>query len=222
MLYQWKPDADYRVVTDRAQATIMSYEYNPSAGFPGSGGAALWRRSVRHHAAALGGNGFVYNEIYFLTWGYPTPVVLSCDNIGLGQQPPDWARIPAVEGKIHATVTDNSALSPGQATNIISVLFPPTREYPQGRYLWTWYSLLPGSDGTNARPVTFMESASNIAEGGTSLALADYYDYVRSRAGSGRVLRALPELCTVSGAGGKATDKPTGAALHHTAPAPKA
>ncbi|MCA1244597.1 hypothetical protein LC092_19295 [Stappia stellulata] len=222
VLYQWKPDADYRVVTDRAQATIMSYEYNPSAGFQDQVALLYGVAPTGTTPPPWAGNGFIYNEIYFLTRGYPTPVVLSCDNIGLGQQPPDWARIPAVEGKIHATVTDNSALSPGQATNIISVLFPPTREYPQGRYLWTWYSLLPGSDGTNARPVTFMESASNIAEGGTSLALADYYDYVESPSWFPAEYYALPELCTVSGAGGKATDKPTGAALHHTAPAPKA
>jgi len=44
--------------------------------------------------------------------------------------------------------------------------------------LWTWYSPLDdGSQGVHARPVTFMESASSISEGGTSLALADYYDY---------------------------------------------
>jgi hypothetical protein len=44
--------------------------------------------------------------------------------------------------------------------------------------LWTWYSPNDdGSNGVNARPVVFMESASSISEGGTSLALADYYDY---------------------------------------------
>lgn len=31
--YQWASDANYRVVTDRAQLTDMSYQYNPSRGF---------------------------------------------------------------------------------------------------------------------------------------------------------------------------------------------
>ena len=70
----------------------------------------------------------------------------SCENIGLGQEPPDWARIPAVDGTIHAVVTDNPTLCPEQVVTIISVLFPPSSRYPQGRYLWTWYSPFPDSD----------------------------------------------------------------------------
>ena len=59
---------------------------------------------------------------------------------------------------------------------LLSVLFPPTKEYPGPRYLWTWYSPMDGSRGLHSRPVVFMESASTIGEG-TSLALADYFDY---------------------------------------------
>ncbi len=179
VLYQWKPDADYQIAADRTQCTMMSYEYNPSAGF-GTQVAMLYGASPAEmqNPPALADQGYIFNETIFLTRGYPTPVVWNCDNIGLGEEPPNWASIPAVEGKIHATVVNNSALCPNETVNIISVLFPPTDEYPQGRYLWTWYSPFAGSDGSHSRPVTFMESASNIAEGGTSLALADYYDYL--------------------------------------------
>ena len=184
VLYQWKPDNDYHQYTDRTQCTMMSYEYNPNAGF-GTQVAMLYgiAPTGMPNPPALSGNGYIFNEIIFLTRGYPTPVVLSCQNIGLGEEPPNWASIPAVEGSIHATIVDNPVLCPGQTVNIISVLFPPTDEYPQGRYLWTWYSPFPGSDGSHSRPVTFMESASNIAEGGTSLALADYFEYVESPEG---------------------------------------
>ena len=130
-----------------------------------------------------------------------------------------WARIPAVDGTIHGSITDNPSLSPGQTTNIISVLFPPTKEYPQGRYLWTWYSPFPGSDGARARPVTFMESASTISEGGTALALADYYLYQTSPVWFPAEVFALPPLCTAGTDADKYRKKdepakPKGAALH--------
>jgi len=201
VLYQWKPDADYQQARDRTQCTMMSYEYNPSAGFE-TQIAMLYGAAPGGMSSppALSGQGFIFNEIIFITRGYPTPVVLSCQNIGLGEEPPNWAAIPAVEGTIQATVVNNPALCPNQTVTIISVLFPPSTQYPQGRYLWTWYSPFPGSDGSHSRPVTFMESASNIAEGGTSLALADYYDYLEMPAGDWfpPEFFDLPVLCLIN------------------------
>ncbi len=170
VMYEWKSDADYRLLTDRAQATFMEYTLNP-------GSTILVQEADLFGGAPPGvtpppnaGNGYLIN--------YNTDGSETCESMGLGEEPPDWARIPGVEGTIHATITDNPALCPSQVVTVISVLFPPTDEYPDGRFLWTWYSPFPGSDGTHSRPVTFMESASTIAEGGTSLALADYFEYV--------------------------------------------
>ncbi len=87
------------------------------------------------------------------------------------------SRIPSIKGSIRASIFDHKAFCPKQSVNIISVLFPPTSMYPQGRYLWTWYSAFPGSDGTASRPIWFGESASNISEDSTCLALADYSEY---------------------------------------------
>ena len=196
VLYQWKPDAEYVIAADRAQATIMSYEYNPQAGYQCQVAQLYGVAPKGKTPPPLAGGGYIYNETIFLVRGFPTPVVWSCDNIHLGQEPPDWARIPAVLGTVHATVSNNKALCPGENVNIISVLFPPAKEYPQGRYLWTWYSPFPGSDGTQARPVTFMESASTIAEGGTSLALADYFQYVISPTWFPAEYFDLPAICT--------------------------
>jgi hypothetical protein len=78
---------------------------------------------------------------------------------------------------------------------VISIIFPPGPGYPQGRYLWTWYSPFPGSDGTHSRPVTFMESASSIAEGGTSLALADYFDYKELATEIDPICFQIPDAC---------------------------
>lgn len=217
VLYQWKPNEGYRVASDRGQATIMSYEYNPSAGFQDQVAMLYGVAPSGTTPPPLAGSGYIYNETFFLSRGYPFPIVWSCDNIGLGQEPPDWARIPAVDGTIHASIHNNPALSPGQTTNIISVLFPPTKEYPQGRYLWTWYSPFPGSDGTRSRPVTFMESASTIAEGGTSLALADYYDYQESPVWFPPEFFDLPALCLAKPKpGALKASPPKGAAIRGT------
>ena len=103
-------------------------------------------------------------------------LVSKCEKMPLGAEPPNWTSVPGVNGTIHANISSNKELSPNVPMMLVSVTFPPSPKYKQGRYLWTWYSPL-NSTGSEARPVTFMESASTIAEGGTSLALADYYSY---------------------------------------------
>jgi hypothetical protein len=174
VLYKWKPDNQYKVLTDRAQNTLMWYPYNPNSGL-------LWQEALMFGAAPQGvtppphsGTSFIINQC---TNGSQKCSPLTAGGGPLGAEPPNWAYVPGVEGTIQATITNNPTLCPNNIVTVISVLFPPSDEYPQGRYLWTWYSPFPGSDGTHSRPVTFMESASTIAEGGTSLALADYFDY---------------------------------------------
>jgi hypothetical protein len=90
---------------------------------------------------------------------------------------PDWIKIPAVEATFQATITDIPVLCPGATVAVYSVLFSPAPpNYPDATDLWTWYALMPGSDGTQSRPVTFVQSQSGVGVG-TSLALADYFYY---------------------------------------------
>ncbi|MDC0668269.1 hypothetical protein [Nannocystis radixulma] len=190
VLYQWLADGDYRELSDRAQSTVMSYEYNPQSGIDYQQALlfGVAPRSVQPPPQDAG-NGFLYTK------NNSTPD--QCISFGFGEEPPSWARIRQVHGTIHACVSNNPALCPNQLVTIISVLFPPSTEYPQGRYLWTWYSPFPGSDGSHARPITFMESASTIAEGGTSLALADYYDYHETPRPFGPDPFVIPGACIV-------------------------
>ncbi|MFD1972927.1 hypothetical protein ACFSJ1_28270 [Trinickia caryophylli] len=184
--YQWAADDRYKVVTDRAQCTQMSYSYNHQAGIDTQVALLYGVAPSGIDAPPFAGNGYIYNS--------KGGEITKCQNIGLGQQPPDWARIPGVKGTIHAVVTNHPTLCPNEVVTIISVLFPPTAEYPQGRYLWTWYSPFPGSDGTHSRPVTFMESAAEI-DVGTSLALADYFAYGEFSGSINPAVFALPLLC---------------------------
>ena len=124
------------------------------------------------------------------------------DAMVIAQEPPDWMYAQMhVDGEnrpiahIVAQIEDNAALGQGWDLLVYSVLFPPASPYPNGRYLWTWYAHKRGETGLHGRPVTFMESASNVAEGGTGLALADYFDYQARLPGSPDELFRLPDCC---------------------------
>ncbi len=211
VMYQWKPDADYRLLTDRAQATFMYYVYNPGSGIDSQEADLFGAAPAGVNPPPNSGNGFLITG--------KTDGTQTCESMGLGEEPPNWAGIPAVQGTIHATVTNNPALCPGEVVTIISVLFPPTPEYPDGRFLWTWYSPFPGSNGTHSRPVTFMESASSIAEGGTSLALADYFTYAEFDTPIDPGIFTLPSEC--SGAGKAAAKRHLLVARHAAHPSPR-
>ena len=60
----------------------------------------------------------------------------------------------------------------------LQVLFPPhPPQYNTSTNLWTWYDYADFIEKKgDARPILFMQSASTIGVG-TSLALADYFDY---------------------------------------------
>lgn len=192
VFYEWKPDDQYRVLTDRGQNTLMWYLFNPQSSIEVQEALLFGVAPKGMTPPKNAGSGYLIND--------PKKGTLSCKSMSLGEEPPGWARIPAVDGDIHAVVTDNPALCPENVVTIISVLFPPTKEYPDGRYLWTWYSPFPGSNGTHSRPVTFMESASNIAEGGTSLALADYFSYSEDLPEIPPDVFTIPSACDGKGA----------------------
>jgi hypothetical protein len=69
---------------------------------------------------------------------------------------------------------NHPVLCPNTTVTVFAVLFPPSgKYYPDSTYLWTWYAPQDAS-GLTSRPVTFMQSQSQINKG-TSLALADYF-----------------------------------------------
>jgi hypothetical protein len=169
VLYVWKPDGQYQVASDRAQNTLMQQsQYNP--------GDLQTQEALLFGPAPHGTTPPPGADLAYLISEYHSPLI-QCQQFGYPQEPPDWISIPAVEGTIQATITDNPVLCPGSTVTIFSVLFPPAMpNYPDATYLWTWYSPPQGSDGTHSRPITFMQSQSGVGVG-TSLALADYYYY---------------------------------------------
>lgn len=171
VLYVWKPDNEYHLSSDRSQNTLMKYIYNPSNPFTSQ--VALLTGAVPEGIIPPPNSdaGFLIN--------YEGDEITEC--IGFGnfpfpQEPPNWAQMPIEQGTIQTTIVNNPALCPDNIVTIISVLFPPSgQNYPDSTYLWTWYSPLNAS-GSKSRPVTFMQSQSGVNLG-TSLALADYFDY---------------------------------------------
>lgn len=177
VLYHWTDGPLYTGLRDRAQKTTMSYEFNSSAPTAPQTDTALMFGSApatMPNPPALAGHWFDYT----LDNAGTMTCAMDPGGLVLGAEAPDWVGTPGEEGQIWAVVVNDPVVSPNNPAAIYSVLFPPSDQYPQGRFLWTWYSPLDdASQGVHARPVTFMESASSISEGGTSLALADYYDY---------------------------------------------
>lgn len=171
VLYKWKSDSEYRVTSDRSQNTLMKYTYDPENPFTSQVALLTGPAPSGVTPPPNSGAGFIIN--------YKGAEITNCSGFGnfpFPQEPPTWAQIPAVEGKIHATVTNNPVLSPENTVTIISVLFPPSSfgtNYPDSTYLWTWYSPQNAS-GSSSRPVTIMQSQSGVGLG-TSLALADYF-----------------------------------------------
>ncbi len=170
VLYVWKSDEDYAVYSDRAQNTLMQYNYNP--------GDMVAQEALLTGPAPAGSvqppnsaTGFLIN----INASEPSTCV-SGNQFPFPQEPPNWVSVPAVEGQIQATITGNAIIAPNTTVTIFSVLFPPALpNYPEATYLWTWYAPQ-NTTGTQSRPVTFMQSQSGVGVG-TSLALADYFYY---------------------------------------------
>jgi hypothetical protein len=170
VFYEWKPDSQYSVATDRAQATTMFYMVNPGSSKEAEQ-ALLFGPAPQHTTPPPG------SDTSYLVSFYKNGNV-SCVGPAQGfdfpQEPPNWISIPAVQGTIQCTITNNPVLCPNVTVTVYSVLFPLSLpNYPDSTYLWTWYAPL-NRDGTNSRPITFMQSQSGVNKG-TSLALADYF-----------------------------------------------
>ena len=171
VLYVWKPDDEYQVASDRAQSTLMMYDYNPQNPFTSQVALLTGAPPAGVQPPPNSDSGFLIN--------YQGDQVTGCvsgSNFPFPEEPPYWVAIQGEQGTIQATVANNPILCPENTVTILSVLFPPsTPNYPDSTYLWTWYSPLT-PDGTSSRPVTFMQSQSGVGVG-TSLALADYFYY---------------------------------------------
>src|ERR1700722_12048655 len=193
VLYVWKPDGEYQVASDRAQNTLMQQLiYNP--------GDLVTQEALLFGPAPQGTTPPPGADVAYIISGDHKPLI-QCMSKPYPQEPLDWVSISAVEGTIQATITGNPVLCPNTTVTIFSVLFPPATNYPQGTYLWTWYA--PQSpDGTQSRPVTFMQSQSALGVG-TSLALADYYFYEEFSPPIDPSNFAVPGACTDQGGGQK-------------------
>ncbi len=177
ILYVWKPDSDYKITSDRSQSTVMHYSTNltPPDGSP----QQQYEEALLTGPAPKGvpappnsGEGFLYT---LFTSGKST--LLSGNDFPFPQEAPDWLSDEGPNPQPVATIANNSRLCPNTTITIYGVLFPPALpNYPNSTYLWTWYAPLPGSDGAESRPVTFMQSQSGVGVG-TSLALNDYFYY---------------------------------------------
>jgi hypothetical protein len=173
VLYVWKPDKDYSICSDRAQNTLMMYDYNQPNSNNMSAQEALLTGPPPAGVAPPpdSATGFLIN---FLEDG--TSTCIGGNQFPFPEEPPYWISIPAVEATIQATIANNPVVAPNTTVTIYSVLFPPAPpNYPEATYLWTWYAPQ-DTTGTRSRPVTFMQSQSGVNLG-TSLALADYYYY---------------------------------------------
>jgi hypothetical protein len=210
--YEWEPDAQYQVLTDRAQRTIMYYFTNPKSPLVNEQACLYGKAPSTITPPGASGRGFIYDV-------EQTPPNTCCqlfdDGVPLGQEPPDWASVGG--GVIFASIDNNPALCPDHSVIVVGIVFPPSTQYPQGRYLWTWYSPDPATNGLSATPLTFMESASAIGVG-TSLALADYFEYLPFSEPIPATYLALPSSCANVGACGGAAATKTAAVVRHAAP----
>ena len=171
VLYAWKPDNLYKVSSDRSQNTLMKYTYNPGNSFTSQVALLTGPSPAGVTPPANSGAGFLINYV-----GDEITECAGFGNFPFPQEPPNWVQIEGEEGTIQATIVNNPVLCPIDTVTVLSVLFPPSApNYPDSTYLWTWYSPL-NESGTSSRPVTFMQSQSGVGVG-TSLALADYFDY---------------------------------------------
>lgn len=178
VLYRWAADANYKDYTDRVQSTLMHYNYNPdqpSGQKPIANQTALLTGASppgMPNPPTHAGEGFLYTQ-----YDDASESCIKGGQFPFGQEPPNWVSIPAAQGTVRGTIVDNPDLCPGYTITVYSVQFPPADpNYPEATYLWTWYAPENDGDGKDSRPVTFMQSQSQLSQG-TSLALADYYFY---------------------------------------------
>jgi len=157
VLYRWDP-GPFENTSVRSQSTLMSYA-KPVAPQNYRYQLALLQRQpppARSYDAFYDSNGDIDKKASYEPFPFDT-------------QPPNWVSLG--DGTIKATIVDNPDFCPNTTVTVAGVMFPPAKNYPQGTYLWTWYSPITGN---LSRPIVFMQSASSLGLG-TSLALADYF-----------------------------------------------
>jgi hypothetical protein len=173
-LYTWAADDAYHALTDRVHKAFLRYDmYDPQLNL------FAFETLMFGIAPKSLPNPPKYNGSSFLIGYSKQNQPTECHRKLLGAQPPDWMSLPEAGGQIRAILEQHEDFCPNNKIVICSALFPPTEEYPQGRYLWTWNSIFPDSPdgGTHTRPVTFMVAAQNhlVPQGG--LGLTDYFAY---------------------------------------------
>lgn len=195
VLYSWKPDDEYQVTSDRSQNTLMMYDYNP--GNIGSVEALLTGPAPAGTAPPPN------SDSAFLITSYRDGCqgCLTGPAFPFPQEAPDWVSAPEVQSAIQATIQSNPVLCPNTTVAVYSVLFPASGpNYPDSTYLWTWYAPT-ADDGVQSQPVTFMQSQSGVNQG-TSLALADYFDYELLSQPIDPSNFTIPPSCLVPAGGG--------------------
>lgn len=196
VLYKWTPDWKYQTNTDRAQDTLMQYNYNLHQ--PANQKPIKYQTALLFGPAPVGmpppansGRGFLISDYDDGSSDCKTGKAFP-----FPQEPPNWVSMPGVEGTIQATIVNNPVLGPGHVVTVCSVLFPPAKpNYPEATYLWTWYAPKLGGNGTASRPITFMQSQSGVGAG-TSLALADYYYYQEFKTPIDAENFVIPSCCS--------------------------
>jgi len=185
VFYRWDKSGQYKGrIFDRAQTTEMHYNYNKDhPTFIDT--AALFGPWDSDSKPAVANRGFDLNENRF-SWN-TTCTEFVVEKMTLGQQPPSWPKLGHAQIKgIIRKPEDAPAnwVSPLTGSNrtvaLIQCLFPPQLpNYPNSTSLWTWYDytdVVSFGQRDVARPIVFMQSAPSIGVG-TSLSLADYFDY---------------------------------------------
>ncbi|MBI1781703.1 MAG: hypothetical protein HYR66_10085, partial [Sphingobacteriales bacterium] len=96
----------------------------------------------------------------------------------LGPATPRWAYVDKCQSKL---VLTNTPLSPNRKTLIF------TCPIEEGRVFWIWYT-------AEGKPIVFFETSPPVSEG-TSLSLADYYDFNPNVAINPVIFKGVPANC---------------------------
>jgi hypothetical protein len=112
VLYVWKPDSQYSVYTDRAQDTLMRFDYNP--------GKVLFQEALLTGPAPPGTVPPPDSDTGFLITRHQAgwSSCIGGSQFPFPQEPPTWISIPAVQATIQATITNNPVLAPRNTITI--------------------------------------------------------------------------------------------------------
>lgn len=124
-------------------------------------------------------NAFLMDTITYLVQQYKDSFQCGGNLPHLGPPTPRWAYLDKCKSKL--LITDGP-LSPGEKTTVF------TCPIEEGRVFWIWYT-------DKGKPIVFFETAPPVSEG-TSLSLADYYDWQPNVSIDPNIFKKLPPACT--------------------------